>query len=130
MRVVRGSEISFVPASHEDPNNPGVLKRVLATRRELLDGRVQMINWAKLPASSQFQSHYHEDMEEIFLILSGRVEMTVDGVSVELARGDAIFVEPREVHSMRNLTDQDVDYIVVGISTEQGGQTVVVPHPN
>ena len=58
MRIIRGSEIDFVPASHEDAKQPGVLKRVLATREELLDGRVQMINWASLPAGSSFRPHH------------------------------------------------------------------------
>ena len=126
MRIIRGSEIAFIPASHEDQDRPGVLKRVLATRDELIDGRVQMINWASLPAGSSFRAHYHEDMEEIFIILSGRVEMEVDGTANELAPGDAIAISPREVHTMKNLTDTDLEYIVIGISTGQGGQTIVV----
>ena len=126
MRIIRGSEIQFIPASHEDQTNPGVLKRVLATRDELIDGRVQMINWASLPAGSSFRAHYHEDMEEVFIILTGKVEMTVNGETNELAPGDAIVISPKEVHTMTNLTDTDLEYIVMGISTGQGGQTVVV----
>lgn len=126
MRVIRGSEIQFVPASHEDPDKPGVLKRVLAKRDDLIDGRVQMINWASLPAGSSFRAHYHEDMEEVFIILTGLVEMTVDGKSNELRPGDAIVIAPREVHKMKNLTDQDLEYIVLGMTTDEGGQTVVV----
>lgn len=126
MRIIRGSQIEFIPASHEDPNNPGVLKRVLATRDELIDGRVQMINWASLPARSSFQAHYHEDMEEVFIILSGKVSMTVNQEDHPLLPGDAIIIAPREVHRMTNLTDQDLEYIVMGISTGENGKTVVV----
>lgn len=126
MRIIRGSEIQFIPASHEDQERPGVLKRVLAKRDDLVDGRVQMINWASLPAGSSFRAHYHEDMEEVFIILTGRVEMTVNSESHELAPGDAIVIAPREVHTMQNLTDQDLEYIVLGISTGEDGQTVVV----
>lgn len=126
MQVIRGSEIPFVAASHEDPKQPGVLKRVLARKDDLLIGRIQMINWACLPARSQFQPHYHEDMQEVFIMLTGHVAMTVDGHVTELQAGDAIFIDPREVHAMKNLTDQDLQYVVLGISTEQGGQTVVV----
>ena len=31
MKVVRGTSVPFVPASHEDPRHPGTLKRVLLT---------------------------------------------------------------------------------------------------
>jgi mannose-6-phosphate isomerase-like protein (cupin superfamily) len=125
MRIIRGSQLEFVPASHEDQRQPGVLKRVLATRDELLDGRVQMINWASLPAGSSFRAHYHEDMEEIFIILNHEVRMVVEGRQVELHAGDAILIDPREVHKMTNHTPHAVEYIVIGISSGQGGQTVV-----
>lgn len=128
MKVIRGDQIEFVPASHEDPANPGVLKRVLATKNQLLNGRVQMVNWARLPAGRSFQPHYHEDMQEVFIILNGTVTMQVsgddDGTLCELRPGDAVLIEPREIHQMSNLSKRDVDYLVFGISTEEGGKTV------
>lgn len=126
MQIVRGSEIEFVPASHEDPQNPGVLKRVLATKNDLIRGQVQMVNWARLPVGSAFQPHYHEDMQEVFVMLNGKVAMSVEGQHYELAGGDAILIEPREIHQMQNLCDEDVEYVVFGISTEQGGKTINV----
>ena len=126
MQVIRGSEIEFEPASHEDPRNPGVLKRVLARKTDLINGRVQMVNWSRLPKGSSFQSHYHEDMLEVFIMLGGPVDMTVNNQSVELNQGDAILIEPREIHKMKNLSEDAIDYIVFGISAEQGGKTIVV----
>ncbi len=126
MKFIRGESIPFVPASHEDPRDPGVLKRVLAGKSELLNGRVQMVNWSWLPAGRAFRAHYHEDLQEVFVIISGRAKMTVDGDTTELVAGDAIVIEPREVHSMSASGKQDVFYVVFGISTEQGGRTVVV----
>ena len=126
MQIIRGRDIQFVPASHEDAQNPGVLKRVLATKKDLLSGQVQMVNWSRLPVNSGFQAHYHEDMQETFILLNGQVAMTVDGQTHVLNEGDAILIQPREVHEMKNLSDEDVQYIVFGISTERGGRTVIV----
>ena len=126
MKVIRGSELEFVPASHEDPKNPGVLKRVLATKTDLLKGEVHMVNWSMLPVGKSFQSHYHEDMQEVFVILNGRVEMKVESESVDLEGGDAILISPREIHEMKNACDENVQYVVFGISTGEGGKTVVV----
>jgi len=126
MKIIRGSEIEFVPASHEDPKNPGVLKRVLANKSDLLKGQVQMLNWSQLPVGKSFALHYHEDMQEIFVIINGQVSVTVDGETHELARGDAIIVQPTEQHQMFNACDQNVEYLVFGISTEKGGKTMVV----
>jgi mannose-6-phosphate isomerase-like protein (cupin superfamily) len=126
MKVVRGSEIPYTPASHEDPRDPGVLKRVLATAADLVAGQVQMVNWAKLPVGKSFQTHYHEDMQEVFVIVCGQAEMNVEGKLVHLVEGDAILVAPREIHTMRNIGVEDVHYVVFGISTGQGGRTVNV----
>jgi mannose-6-phosphate isomerase-like protein (cupin superfamily) len=125
MRIVRCDDRPYQPASHEDPKAPGVLKRVLAAKEELLPGAVQMINWALLRVGKSFSAHYHEDMEEIFVIVGGNVEMEVDGQCLALGRGDAIFIAPGEVHRMLNVGHCDVDYVVVGVSLGQGGRTVI-----
>ena len=126
MKVVHGNLLKFIPASHEDSEKPGVLKKILARKEDLIRGQVQMVNWSHLPAGSAFQSHYHEDMQEVFVMLNGKVEMNVDGKVVELVGGDAVLVDPGEVHQMKNLCEQDVQYVVFGVSTERGGKTVVV----
>ncbi|MCA9215696.1 MAG: cupin domain-containing protein [Planctomycetales bacterium] len=126
MRIVRSTDLDYVPASHEDPNKPGVLKRVLATKEQMLDGRPQMINWARLPVGSSFKLHYHEDMEESFIIISGHAEMRVDNELHTLQRGDMLVVSPGEQHDMANVGETDVEYVVIGVSLGKGGKTVVV----
>jgi mannose-6-phosphate isomerase-like protein (cupin superfamily) len=129
MKLIRGSSKAFVPASHEDPKNPGVLKKVIATRDELFKGQVQMINWSLLPVVSSFRPHFHEDMEEVFILLSGRARMRVGEESAEMEPGDAVIVGPVEVHEMSNIGDQEVEYLVVGISGAKNGRTVLAELP-
>ena len=126
MRIIRAADKPFIPASHENPLAPGVWKKVLLERDELQSGTVQMVNWARLPAGSSFSSHYHEDMQEIFIIVAGEAQMKVAGESVVLGRGDAIAIDPREIHRMTNRGSEDVEYLVLGITGNQGGKTVVV----
>jgi mannose-6-phosphate isomerase-like protein (cupin superfamily) len=116
----------FVPAAHEDPANPGVLKRVIATHNDLISGQIMMVNWSRLPGDSSFQRHYHEDMQEVFVLINGHIQMTIDAESVEMKFGDTVIVEPREIHQMKNLLDSDAEYVVFGVSTGHGGQTVVI----
>jgi quercetin dioxygenase-like cupin family protein len=126
MKLVRGNSIPFVPASHENPDNPGCLKRVLVCRDDLIEGQVQMVNWSLLPFGSSFQRHYHQDMQEVFVIIEGHVQMQVDTHTHELNPGDAILIEPNEVHNMTNLGDRDATYLVFGISKQLGGKTIQV----
>ena len=86
-----------------------------------------MVNWARLPSGSAFQRHYHEDMEELFIIISGRVEATVESAAVVLETGDAIVISPRESHEMRNIGAASAEYIVMGISGSRNGKTVITP---
>ena len=126
MKIFRGASRDFVPASHENSTSPGVWKKVLATHTDFQQGRVQMINWAKLPAGNQFAAHYHEDMQEVFIIIQGQAEMIIDSETIDLGRGDAILIEPHEVHTMRSVGQKDTEYVVVGVSAGAGGRTVVV----
>ena len=125
MQIVRGDEIEFTPASHEDPADPGVLKRVLATKFDLIVGLVQMVNWTRLPVGKSFRKHFHEDMQEVFVIVDGHVEFWCEGESAQLRRGDAVLVDPQEVHQMTNLGEDDAYYVVLGISSRDGGKTVL-----
>ncbi len=130
MRIIRATNQDMVPASHEDPQNPGVLKRVIAVKDDLQVGRVQMVNWARLPEGNEFQTHFHEDMEEVFIMIRGQAQMYTGDQVETLGVGDTAIVAPREMHRMRNVGAGEVEYIVFGISSEQGGKTVVVSQPN
>jgi mannose-6-phosphate isomerase-like protein (cupin superfamily) len=126
MQVIRSGDKPFIPASHENPLAPGVWKKVLFQRDELQPGTVQMVNWARLPAGNSFSAHYHEDLQEIFIILAGEAEMVVGGETALLKRGDTIAIDAGEVHRMSNRGNEDVEYVVLGISGDRGGKTVVV----
>ncbi len=135
MKIVRGSGLEFVPAAHENQSEPGVLKKVLATKRDLVAGQVQMVNWSLLKVGKSFQRHYHENMQEVFVILSGNVQASVasnqsDVIEQELSTGDVLLVDAGEVHQMTNVGAEDVHYVVFGIATGEGGKTVVVEGPD
>lgn len=126
MIFIRAKDLKYIPASHEDQNNPGVWKKILFKKAELVDGRIQMINWAKLPVGSTFQAHFHEDMDEIFIILNGKVRIKIAGEEAILEEGDAVVTPMKQVHQMTNICSEDVQYLVIGISLGLNGKTVVV----
>jgi len=126
MKIINSNKIQYQPASHEDPKSPGALKKVLLTKTDLQPGMVQMINWAKIPKGKSFAGHYHEDMQEIFIIISGKVKVVVEGKKKMIGKGDLVLVPANKVHVMKNLSDHDVEYIAIGISEGKDGKTVVV----
>jgi mannose-6-phosphate isomerase-like protein (cupin superfamily) len=79
-----------------------------------------------MPVGRKFARHYHEDMQEVFVIMSGEAEIRVDDESAVLHPGDAVVIDARAVHEMSNLGATDVLYLALGITGEAGGKTVVV----
>ncbi|RMG41130.1 MAG: cupin domain-containing protein [Candidatus Dadabacteria bacterium] len=129
MKIVRAADIKYEGASHEDMQDPGVEKKVLFDSSSELVGRLQMVNWARLKANRSFRMHYHEDMDEIFIILSGGAEVISGGMREVVAAGDAVLIQSGEPHTMRS-TGEEVEYIVLGISKCQGGRTVLIDEDN
>ncbi len=126
MKVVKFRDLKYIPASHEDPKLPGAVKKILFKESDFIKGHLQMINWAKVPVKRAFVPHYHEDMEEVFIIIKGRGKMTVDNQMVDLVKGDAVLVPVGAVHSLANLGKSDLEYLAIGVSLQKGGRTIVV----
>ena len=126
MKISYGADHEFVPASHENPLDPGVWKKVLFPKADLQAGVVQMVNWARLGAGKHFAAHYHEDMQEIFIILQGEAHLTAGTQTVVLRPATRSGSIRAKCIAMSNPGAEDVQYVVVGISSGVGGRTVVV----
>jgi mannose-6-phosphate isomerase-like protein (cupin superfamily) len=85
-----------------------------------------MVNWALLPTGKAFRAHYHQDMQEVFILLKGNAKMTVDKEQAEITKGDAVVVPIGSAHKMENIGTEDVEYVVFGITEGRGGKTMLV----
>jgi mannose-6-phosphate isomerase-like protein (cupin superfamily) len=126
MKIFRLRDLDWIPASHEIPESPSVWKKVLLKKADLLEGRVQMLNWCRIEPGKAFRAHYHEDMEEVFLILKGQASILANGEEAVLREGEAVVIPPGEVHEIKNVGAKDLEYLALGISQGKGGKTVVV----
>jgi quercetin dioxygenase-like cupin family protein len=126
MKIIKGNALEFVPAAHEDPQNPGVLKKVLFRRDDFNEGKVVVVNWSVLPKGKSFALHYHESLQEVFVIFKGTVRASVDNQSVMLESGDGLIVDHNEKHAMENISDEDVIFLMFGISNNPNGKTVTL----
>lgn len=126
MHITKGSALDFVPANHESPSSPAVLKKVLANHSQIQAGQIMMVNWAKLNPGRSFQPHFHEDMQEIFVMLEGTGEFDIDGTIHHLAAGDCAIVDPHETHSMHNSGVEPSLFLTIGVAKGEDGKTVMV----
>ncbi len=125
MKIFRLKNMEWIPASHENQQAPSVWKKVLLQKADLSEGRVQMVNRCRMEPGRAFQAHYHEDMEEIFIILKGKAEILVHGEEAEMGEGEAVVIPAGEVHQMKNVGGKDLEYLAFGISQGKGGKTVL-----
>ena len=126
MKIIRLKELEFLPAGHEDPKSPGVLIKILLQKRDLLADHLQMVNWAKLGVGKSFRPHYHQDMEEIFIILKGKSRIRIQEEEAELGKEQMVLIPLGQIHEMKNIGPEEVEYIVIGISQGKGGKTVLI----
>ena len=126
MKTIYAADRSFVPASHENPQSPGAWKKVLLQQADLQSGVVQMINWSRLPPGKSFAPHYHEGHARGLRRASRRGADNSRLSGGRLRRGDTVVIDAREIHEMCNLGQTDMEYLAIGISSGQGGRTIVV----
>lgn len=125
MKIVRFKDLNFIPASHEDPKDPGVLKKVLL-KNILPPGQIQMINWARIPKGKTFAPHYHESMIEVFVMISGKVKAKIGQEEAILEKGDLVIAFEKEIHTFENISNEDADYFAMGLAIKPGGKSINV----
>lgn len=81
-------------------------------RSEAVSSEVFMVELAPGEAPP---SHQHDDMEQIFYILSGRgrLEVGADGEAYAVAPGDVVRIPPATSHTIHALGDTPFTYLAV-----------------
>jgi len=77
-----------------------------------LTGMEVSMNKLAAGASMPF-NHRHTAHEELYIFLQGRGQFMVDGSIIDVREGTTIRVAPKGVRSWRNVSDEDMFYIVI-----------------
>jgi quercetin dioxygenase-like cupin family protein len=81
------------------------------------DGRQSILESYWKPAFT-VPPHFHKKHAETFLILSGHVEWTIGGETHVVGPGDAVYIPPNTVHSVKVVGTEDMHSIMI---QEPGG---------
>ncbi|MGE0405539.1 MAG: cupin domain-containing protein [Candidatus Korobacteraceae bacterium] len=96
-----------------------------ARYRRALHPVIFSTNWAYvdhliLSPGSADGKHRHPHVGEVYYVLDGSGEVTVNSETVAIRAGDAIPVRPDEAHSFANNSSGDLEFMIIGISTQKG----------
>ena len=93
------NQISSVKTSHK-----AGLKRVLLSAKES-SCAITQIAITDLKAGEVAKAHVHEDMQEGFYVMSGELDIVLDGETEHCKAEDFVWVEHGTSHELRAVTD-------------------------
>ena len=109
MDSINISELEFTKSSH-----PRQLKKVIFKGSEMKSSITQ-VAYAELLAGEIIDEHFHDSMEEVFLVLDSNCEFCLDGVPQVLTKDSVIKIAPKIKHKLKALTETKLYYF--GVST-------------
>ncbi len=86
----------------------------------LLDSPALSVIQERMPPGASEQLHYHQFAQQLFYILSGVAEFTVDGTRLTLVAGESITIKPNQVHGLKNPTELDLLFLVISQPRSHG----------
>jgi len=60
------------------------------------------------------EPHQHEDIEEVYYVLQGRGEMKIEDEEKSVSEGDAIYLPPGKIHTLRNTGTYPLRFVCMG----------------
>jgi mannose-6-phosphate isomerase-like protein (cupin superfamily) len=94
---------------------PILFKRVAERAR---GSASNFIDFSIVPPGADIGLHTHEkDNEEIYIVVSGRGLMHLDGEEFEVGPGHVIVNRPGGTHALKNAGDTDLRLVVVEVPT-------------
>jgi mannose-6-phosphate isomerase-like protein (cupin superfamily) len=81
----------------------------------LVAGKISSHSLAQVVIQSGNASalHYHKHSEESYFILAGEANLIINNQSFKLVPGEAVLIEPHDIHQISNHKDQDLEFIAV-----------------
>ena len=92
--------------------------RPIVTGKTVDGCRVSVHESALAPKSEPHPPHHHHG-EEIFLILEGTLEVTINGKSSHISRGSVAFIGSGDEHGIRNAGETPARYYVVELGPQR-----------
>ncbi|MDQ6993146.1 MAG: cupin domain-containing protein [Mariprofundus sp.] len=105
MKLVKLDEIEPDHVNHA----ANIARRILLSEHDL-PGSVRLSH-ALFKAGESIEPHKHDDLCEVFYLLSGQGVLRVEGLDMMISPGSTFMIAPGEVHQLTNSGDSDMTMI-------------------
>jgi mannose-6-phosphate isomerase-like protein (cupin superfamily) len=119
--IVHADEVDDV---YEGSDVPGEFRRLT----DALDCEQLSVTLIRVPPHSDFEQgtgHYHDEVEELYLVTRGTLTMRFEDDVREVRAGSAVRVAPRTPRSHRNESDEPVEMWAVSRRIDRSDATKV-----
>ncbi|HET9209161.1 MAG TPA: cupin domain-containing protein [Thermoanaerobaculia bacterium] len=79
----------------------------------------------RVPPGGAEVMHFHSRARQFFYVLSGTATLELADGAVSFGAGEGVHVPPGIPHRFRNLSDQDVVFLVISAPSTEGDRTLV-----
>jgi len=77
---------------------------------------IDFIDRVVIPPNSTIGYHQHKNNEEMYIVLEGEGEMTLNGKKVKITKGDMILNSQNDSHGLVNHSNSNIDLLVIQVS--------------
>jgi len=105
------------PAVHD---GPGALDYMALFDFHTLDTNLQFLHRGVILPKSGIGAHFHNTCEEMFVILDGEAQFTIDGRTSTLKGPAGALCRMGHSHAIYNATDKPVQWMNINVSTIKG----------
>lgn len=93
--------------------------------RRVLDPDVFLTNWAYMdhlliPPGASEGLHRHAGVEEIYYVMDGQGQVTLNNETAPIRKWDAIPIHLNEAHAFTNNSSADLELMIIGIAARKG----------
>jgi glyoxylate utilization-related uncharacterized protein len=103
------SHLEDLPNCHD---GVGVLKNITLFSKEDFQSPLRFLNYTLLPPGTSIGVHTHGNDEEIYIVLEGEGQMTVEGSTYPVQAGSVILNRPYGSHGLENTGSSEMKVLV------------------